>query len=57
MTIEHLKYGQCGLGNEFNLIKIKFKDHMWLVAHVSLSAGREIIRVYLDPLLPSSRLY
>lgn len=57
MTIEHLKYGNCGPGNEFNLIKIKFKDHMWLVAHVSLNADREIIRFYLDhpppPFLPA----
>ena len=53
MTIEHLKYGKCGLGNEFNLIKIKSKDHMWLVAHVSLSADREISRFNLD-LPPSS---
>lgn len=48
VTIEHLKYGNCGPGNEFNLIKIKFKDHMWLVTHVSLNAGREITHFYLD---------
>lgn len=53
MTIEHLKYGKSGLGNEFNLIKIKFKDHMWLVAHVSLGADREISRFNLG-LPPSS---
>lgn len=53
MTIEHLKYGKCGLGNEFNLIKIKFKDHMWPVVHVSLSADGEISRFNLD-LPPSS---
>lgn len=42
MTIEHLKSSKRGRGNGFNLIRIRFKDHMWLVTHVSDNAGREI---------------